>query len=76
MNVSNIKQPDSETFSYSVPFSGLAAKASKIVREHYQALQERLPDVFHKYLVSGYKHHDNLRQILVSAKLKSTEPHR
>ena len=72
MNVSNTKQPDSESILYSVPFSGLAVKASRIVRRHYHDLQEKLPDVFHKYLVTGYQHHDNLKQMLVSAKLKAT----
>ena len=76
MNVSNTRQPDSETIMYSVPFSGLATRAAGIVRQHYHDLQESLPEVFHHYLITGYKHHDNLRQMLVSAKLKSAEPGR
>ena len=57
-----------------VPYSGLATKASKIVRDHFLNLQEKLPDVFPEAMITAYKRNKNISDMLVSSKIKSDPP--
>ena len=55
---------------YVVQFNHTANKASKIVRSHYQTLQNDYPHVFKNNMIVAYSRNKNLNDILVSSNLK------
>ena len=71
LNISKRKYPDSPTVQFVVPYSGLATKASKVVRNHFSNLQEKLPNVFPDAIITAYKRNKNIGDMLVSSKIKS-----
>ena len=71
LNISQRKFPDSPTIQFVIPYSGLATKASKIVRDHYSNLQEKMPEVFPEAMIVAYKRNKNIGDMLVSSKIKS-----
>ena len=70
LNVAVKKHKDSLPIHYSVPFSGLGKKASKIVRKHYKDLQALMPDIYPFEVVSAYSRNRNLKDMLVSSKIR------
>ena len=72
LNVSQRKHQDSPTIHFIAPYSGLACKSAKIVREHYSALQTKMPDIYPEAMISAFKKNRNLRDILVHSKIKSS----
>ena len=72
LNIAQIKPKDKDTrtIQYIVPYSGLATKASHIVRKHYTNLHEKMPDVFPEVMITAYKRNKNFRDILVSSQMK------
>ena len=74
LNISKRKHSESPTVQFVVPYSGLAIKASKIVRDHFLNLQEKLPDVFPEAMITAYKHNKNIGDMLVSSKVKCNTP--
>ena len=70
LNISKGKYPDSPTVQFVVPYSGLATKASKVVRNHFSNLQEKLPNVYPEAIIAAYKRNENIGDMLVSSKIK------
>ena len=70
MNIATTKYNDSQNIQFIVPFSGLASRAASIVRSHYKELQEYLPQIFSGTLVTAFSRNKNLRDTLVSSKLR------
>ena len=70
LNISKRKYPDSPTVQFVVPYSGLATKSSKVVRNHFSNLQEKLPNVFPEAIITAYKRNENIGDMLVSSKIK------
>ena len=73
-NISKRKYPDSQTVQFFVPYSDLATKASKFVRNHFSNLQEKLPNVSFEAIITAYKRNKNIGDILVSSKIKPNTP--
>ena len=71
LNISKRKYPHSSTVQFVVPYSGLATKASKVVRNQFSNLQEKLPNVFPEAIITAYKRQENIGDMLVSSKIKS-----
>ena len=71
LNVAVKRHKDTPSVHYSVKYSNLGKAAGKIVRSHYMKLQESLPDVFSSKLVCTYIRNKNLKDMPVSAKIKS-----
>ena len=63
------KFKDTPTIEFVVPFSSTAHKAAQIVKNHFQNLQENLPEVFPHHVVSAFSRNKNLKNLLVSSKL-------
>ena len=53
-----------------VPYSNLGHSAARIVNSHYEKLQENLPEVFGSKFVTAFSRNRNLKDMLVSAKIK------
>ena len=70
LNVQVYKPKDAPTIAFCNKYSGLAKKASRVVRENYSKLQEFYPKVFKHHLVSSYSRNKNLSDSLISAKIK------
>ena len=70
MNIATTKYNDLSTIQFISPYSSLAIKASKIVQKHYSELQERMPHIFYSKFISAYSRNKNVKDALVSAKLK------
>ena len=60
----------SSIFAFPITYGATAAKISKLVRETYSALQEKYPKHFSAKFIVAYKRNQNLRDKLVSSKLK------
>ena len=69
MNISQTKFHDSPVIHFNVPYSTQSNAASKIVRTHFQELQNRMPDTFNQYVVTAFSRNKNLKDMLVSSKL-------
>ena len=70
LNIVNRKQKDAPAIHLIIPYSALAAKAAKIVKNHYQKLQERMPHVFQKPMITAYSKNKSIKDTLVSAKIR------
>jgi hypothetical protein len=67
-----IKPKKKEVIPFVVPFSKTASLAAKIVKTHLKDLQDK--DVFHEFnynMITSYSRHKNLKDFLVSSKLKN-----
>ena len=53
-----------------VPYSNLGHSAAIIANTHYEKLQENLPEVFGSKFVTAFSRNRNLKDMLVSAKIK------
>ena len=71
MNIAVKRYKDTPTIHFSVPYSRLGNSAAKIIRGHYKNLQENLPEIFASDLVTAYSRNQNLKDILVSAKIRN-----
>ena len=70
LNIQVYKPKDAPTIAFCNKYSGLAKKASRVVRDNYSKLQEIYPKAFRHYLVSSYSRNKNLSDSLISAKIK------
>ena len=70
LNIAVKKYKDTIPIHFSVPFSGLGKQASKIVRKHYKDLQALMPDIYPFEVVSAYSRNRNLKDMLVSSKIR------
>ena len=73
LNIAQRKYKDSPTIQFIVPYSGLASKASQIVRKHYIDLQQRMPNVYPDVMITAFKRNKNLSDMLVSSQIKPIE---
>ena len=70
LNLATKKQKDAPALHFIVPYSATATRAAQIVKRHYLKLQECMPLDFNLPLLTAYSRNKNLRDILVSAKIK------
>ena len=70
MNIAVKKFKDQQSIHFSVPFSILGKSAAKIIRDHYKDLQVILPEAFPQEFVAGYSRSKNLKDMLVSTKIR------
>ena len=56
-----------------VPYSSTANLASKIVKNHFEKLQESMPSVYPHNVITAYSRNKNLKDMLVSSKLKTLQ---
>ena len=70
MNIATQRFKDTPSIHLCVPYSGLGSLAAKIVRTHYNELQENLPGIFTANMVTAYSRNKNLRDMLVSTKIR------
>ena len=70
LNIALKKHKDTPSIHFGVQYSNFGKSASKIVSEHYEKLQEKLPKIFTSKLVCAYSRNKNLKDLLVSSKLK------
>ena len=75
LNISKRKYPDSPNVQFVVPYSGLATKASKVVRNQFSNLPEKLPNMFPEAIITAYKRNENIGDMLVSSKVKRNTRH-
>ena len=71
MNIATRKYNDLPTIQFIAPYSELSIKAIKIVKKHYQELQECIPDIFHSKLIAAFSRNKNIKDALVSAKIRN-----
>lgn len=66
-----LKPKTKECIPFIVPYSQTASLAAKIIKHHVQELQSKVEDDEFDYnIVTAYSRHKNLKQYLVSSKLK------
>ena len=70
LNISVKNHKDAPKMHFIVPYSNLGHSAAKIVRTHYENLQNTLPETFGSNFVTAFSRNRNLKDIFVSAKLK------
>ena len=70
LNIAVKRYDDSLPIHFSCPYSGLAKSASNIVKTHFKQLQAQMPENFPQEVISAYSRNRNLKDMLVSAKLK------
>lgn len=70
LNIAVKNHKDAPNIHFCIPYSNLGHSAAKIVRTHYQNLQETLPEVFGSKFVTAFSRNRNLKDMLVSTKLK------
>lgn len=70
MNIATRKYNDLPTIQFITPYSELSVRATKIVKKYYEELQERMPHIFHHKLISAFSRNRNIKDSLVSAKIK------
>ena len=76
LNIATKKYKDTPSIHFSAPYSGLSKSAARIIRTHYECLQEKLPQAFSAKLVTAYHRNKNLRDMLVSTRLMNpTNPY-
>ena len=71
LNIAVKRYKDTLPIHFSVPYSGLAKLASNVVKSHYKDLQAQMPEIFPFEVVSAYSRNRNLKDMLVSAKIKN-----
>ena len=71
LNIATKKYKDTLPIHFSAPYSGLAKLASNIVKTHYKNLQAQMPETFPFEVVSAYSRNRNLKDMLVSAKIRN-----
>ena len=64
------KHKDVPSIHFSVPYSNFGKAANKIVDTHFKELQKHLPDIFPPKLVCAYSRNKNLKDLLVSSKIR------
>ena len=70
LNITIRRQKDVPNIHLILPYSGLATMAVKTIRTHYEQLQEHYPDIFQSSLLTAYSRNRNMKDSLVSAKLR------
>ena len=70
LNISVKNHKDAPKMHFIVPYSNLGHSAAKIVRTHYEKLQETLPAIYGSNFVTAFSRNRNLKDVLVSAKIK------
>ena len=71
MNIATQKYDDLSTIQFISPYSGLAMKATKIVKKHYEELQQHIPHIFYSKFIAAYNRNKNIKDSLVSAKIRN-----
>ena len=71
LNIAKKQYKDIPSIHFSAPYSKLGLAATQIVRAHYKDLQESLPLVYSAKMVAAFSRNRNLKDILVSTKIKS-----
>jgi hypothetical protein len=71
MNLATQKYDDLPTIQFISPYSGLAMKATKIVKKHYEELQQHIPHIFYSKFIAAYNRNRNIKDSLVSAKIRN-----
>ena len=71
LNIAVRKFKDITSIHLSVPFSNLGTSAANIIRAHYEDLQKSLPGVFSHKFVTAYSRNKNLKDMLVSSKIRT-----
>ena len=71
LNIATTKHHDVPTIQFIAPYTGLATQAMKIAKKYYNKLQESMPHIFQSTFVGAYSRNKNLKDMLVSAKLKT-----
>ena len=64
---------DVPSMHFIVPYSSTANLASKIVKNHFEKLQESMPSVYPHNVITAYSRNKNLKDMLVSSKLKTLQ---
>ena len=75
LNMATKKYKDTPSIHFIAPYSGLSKSAARIIRTHYEHLQEKLPQTFPANLVSAYCRNKNLKDMLVSTRLRKPSNH-
>ena len=70
LNIAMKKFNDTPKIHFSVPFSILGKSAANIIRSHFNDLKQSLPEIFPQELVTAYSRNKNLKDMLVSAKIR------
>lgn len=70
LNIAVKNYKDAPKMHFIVPYSNLGHSAARIVNSHYEKLQENLPEVFGSKFVTAFSRNRNLKDMLVSAKIK------
>ena len=70
LNIAVKKHKDIPNIHFTVPYSNLGLAASKIVRSHYTELRKNHPLDFTSNFVCAYSRNKNLKDALVSAKIR------
>ena len=70
LNVAIKKYKDIPGIHFIVPYSKLGQTAARIVKSHYENLQESLPEIFGSKFITAFSRNRNLKDLLVSAKIK------
>ena len=71
MNIATRKQNDLPTIQFISPYSELSIKAANIVKTHYQELQVSMPHIFHSKFMAAFSRNKNIKDSLVSAKIRN-----
>ena len=69
----NIKVVPANNIAFTTLYNATAVKLSSLIRDKYKELQNQFPRHLRDELAFGYKRNRNLRDILVSSKLKESE---
>ena len=70
LNIAVKKFKDTIPIHLSLPFSHLGISAAKIIRAHFNDLKQKFPEIFHQELVTAYSRNKNLKDMLVSTKIR------
>lgn len=70
LNIATTRFKDAPTSHLSIPYSGLASMAVRTIRKHYKQLQERKPHIFHGTMIAAFSRNKNIKDSLVSAKIR------
>ena len=70
LNIAKTKYKDAPSIHLILPYSSLATMVVRVIRTHYKELQERKPHIFPGTLIAAFSRNKNMKDSLVSAKLK------
>ena len=71
LNIATRRYKDVPAIHFSAPYSKLGHSAARIVRAHYEELQQNLSEIYTANMVTAYSRNRNLKDILVSTKIRN-----